>query len=198
MARLLIKTPDITPAEIHLAPGCNRLGREGDNEILVPHDSISRHHCEVWLTDEAVLVRDLGSHNGTFVEESRVEEAQIFTGQTLRVGDVQMVLAEAPARVSVPDLPMPEAPKEPAFLPDGRPCCFRHDALAATLQCGKCEKVFCGQCVRELRLAGGLPRRFCPECGGPCEPLAPVVQETKRGGWLNKLVDAFTKPSARK
>lgn len=198
MARLLVKNPDFSPAELFLTPGCNRVGREGENDFLLPHASVSHHHCEVWLTEEAVLVRDLGSRNGTFVDEARVEEAQLEAGQTLRLGDVEMVLAEAPARISVPDLPMPPPPREQTFMPDGTPCCHRHDGVAATGQCTKCAQVFCGQCVRELRVAGGTPRSFCPECGGACEKLVPVLQETRRSGWLGKIVDAFTKPKTHK
>jgi hypothetical protein len=198
MARLLIKTPHLPLAEITLSPGCNRLGREGENDVLVPHPSVSRQHCEVWLTEEAVLVRDLSSRNGTFVDEQRINEAEVLLGQTLRLGDVELILAEAPARISVPDLPMPAAAKEPCFMPDGSPCCFRHDGLAASLQCTKCLKAFCVPCVRQLRLAGGVPRRFCPECGGPCERLNPTIKEGKRAGWLGRLVDAFTKPTVRR
>lgn len=199
MARLLVKTtPQFALGEIFLNPGCNRFGREGENDVLVPHPSISRQHCEVWLTDEAVLVRDLSSRNGTFVDEQRVGEAQVFTGQTLRLGDVEMVLSEAPVRISVPDLPMPAAAKEHSYMPDGTPCCFHHDGIAASLQCTKCLNVFCATCVRQIRIAGGVPRRFCPECGGACERLTPTLEEEKRGGWLNKLVDAFTKPTTRR
>lgn len=197
MARLLVKNPDVTPAEILLTPGRNRLGREGENEFLVPHPSVSRHHCEVWLTDEAVLVRDLGSRNGTFVNDERVEEAQIFTGQTLRVGDVEMVLAEAPVKISVPELTVHVDHVEQTFMPDGAPCCLHHPGVEAKLRCTICEHPFCTECVRELRVAGGLPRRFCPDCGNACEPLIHVAAEAKRN-WLNKIVDAFTKSPARR
>ncbi len=203
MARLLVKNPDpagtAIPAEIHLTPGRNCLGREGENDFLVPHPSVSRHHCEVWLTEDAVLVRDLHSRNGTFVEDVRVEEAEILTGQTLRLGDVEMVVAEAPVHISVPPIHIPAAEPEPTFMPDGSPSCFNHPGVeVATLKCGKCERVFCNKCVRELRVAGGTPRRFCPECGGPCERLKPTIKETKRGGWLNKIVDVLMKPPPRR
>ena len=198
MARLLVKTPEVTPAEILLGPGRNRLGREGENEVLVSHPSISRQHCEVWLTEEAVFVRDLGSRNGTFVEGARVEEAQVFTGQTLRVGDVEMVLAEAPMRIVVPPIALPPPAKDQAYLPDGTPSCFHHDDIPASLECVKCHHLFCTTCVRELRVSGGVPRRFCVDCGGACEPFEPAVKEAKRGGWFNRIVDAFTKPASRK
>src|SRR5688572_25709713 len=147
MARLLIKTPQLSVDEILLNPGCNRLGREGENDVLVPHSSVSRQHCEVWLTEDAVLVRDLGSRNGTFVDEERVQEAQVLDGQTLQLGDVKMVLTGAPVRISVPNLPLPQKAKPQLFMPDGAPCCFHHDDLAASLECTKCHKAFCTSCV---------------------------------------------------
>ena len=111
----------------------------------------------------------------------------------LRMGDVELLLTHGPVRISVPELAVHQ-PKQQMFFDDGSPCCFRHDSVAARFQCSKCIKMFCGQCVRELRVAGGTPRRFCPECGGACERLAATVQEQKRSSWLNKIVHAFTKP----
>jgi hypothetical protein len=199
MARLQIRSHDISPGEVALAPGCNRIGREGENEILLPHDSVSRKHCEVWLMEDAVLVRDLQSRNGTFVNGERITEAEWLEGQTLRVGDIELVLADAPVRISVPDLPLPTQPKQQQFFEDGTPACLNHDAVAAIFHCtGKCGKMFCGECVRELRVAGGAPRRFCPECGGQCERLAPTARAAKRSSWLSKIKDAFTKSPPRR
>jgi len=196
MARLHIKTQEFSPGEV--APGCNYVGREGENEILLPHPSVSRRHCEVWLTEEAVLIRDLDSRNGTFIDGERVTEAQLLDGQILRVGDVELELSGAPVRISVPDLPLPMR-KEQTWMPDGTPCCFRHDGVASKYQCtGKCAQTFCSQCVRELRVAGGVPRRFCPECGAHCERLAATVREAKRPSWLNKIRDVLMKPPSRR
>lgn len=197
MARLLVRTAEFPLPEIHLKPGCNRLGREGENDFLVPHPSVSRQHCEVWLTDEALLVRDLKSRNGTFVNESPVTEAEILNNQVLRLGDIEFVVAEAPAHISVPDLPLPPPPPEQTYMPDGSPCCSIHAGIQAGVQCTNCQHVFCTTCVRELRVAGGLPRRFCPDCGGSCEPLAPVEHEKKRNWLLDKIVGAFTRPTRR-
>jgi hypothetical protein len=198
MARLHIDIPTgFEPEEIRLNPGCNRVGREGDVDILLAHPSVSRAHCELWLMDEVVMVRDLESRNGTFIEGERVQEAQILEGQRVRLGDVELRLVEAPARISVPDIPLPAQPKQQLYMEDGTPCCYRHDGLAALFQCGKCQRAFCGACVRELRVAGGTPRRFCPECGGACERLAPTAREQKRGSWLDKIVKAFTQPPRR-
>ncbi len=198
MARLFVKTRGVGLEEIQLNPGCNHVGRGDGADIFLSHDSVSHRHCEVWLTEDAVLVRDLNSRNGTFIDGDRVTEAQLLDGQTLRVGDIELELAGAPVRISVPDLPLGAQPKAQAFLDDGTPVCHRHEGVASGFQCAKCVRTFCGQCVRELRVAGGVPRRFCPECGGPCERLAPAVQQEQRASLFDKIVKAFTKPPAER
>jgi hypothetical protein len=198
MAFFRVITPGVTDEIIRLNPGCNRVGSKEDVEIILRHPSVSHPHCELWLTDDAVLVRDLDSQNGTFVEGERVGEAQILENQTVRLGEVELLLLEAPARVSVPEIPLPVQPKPQLYMEDGTPSCFHHDTIAAAFQCvGKCGHAFCGRCVRELRVTGGTPRRFCPDCGGPCERVVPSVREEKRASWLDKIKKAFTEPPRR-
>lgn len=48
------------------------LGRDTSRPFHLPHDDISRTHCEVRLDGDTVVVRDLGSKNGTFVDGVRV------------------------------------------------------------------------------------------------------------------------------
>ena len=197
MARLQIQMPESEPADYQLPPGCYRVGREGDKEILLPHHSVSRDHCEIWVMDDAVMVRDLESRNGTVIDGERVTEAPLLEGQTLHIGDVELLLTEGPARISVPDLPLPARPKQQLFMEDGTPCCLHHSGVAAKLQCTKCSKAFCASCVRELRVAGGMPRSFCPECGGSCGRVKSGDEGPKRATWLDKIRDAFTKPARR-
>jgi hypothetical protein len=197
MARLTIRNGDIGPGEVTLNPGCNVIGREGENDILLPHPSVSRRHCEVWLTDEAVLVRDLNSRNGTLIDGIAVSEGEIRAGQTLRVGDIELFLADAPVRISVPELQRMTV-KEQGYFDDGTPACFNHGELAAIYQCGKCQHCYCGKCVRELRVAGGVPRRFCPACGFQCERIVQDAAEEKRSGFFSKIMDALSRPPSRK
>lgn len=191
MARLRITSPAFEPAEWQLGPGRALIGREGQIDFIVPHPSVSRQHCELLVMDDALLVRDLGSRNGTFVNGERVQVSQVHTGQTLRLGEVDMFVEEAPVRITVPDVALPEQAKA-TFMPDGSPCCLHHPGVAARVQCSNCQQVFCSGCVRELRVAGGMPRRFCPDCGGYCDPIPANTVKAKRG-WLGRLKDVFTK-----
>src|SRR5271167_2243123 len=67
-----------------------RIGRALDNEIVVSHSSISRHHASIENSNGALVVRDLNSQNGTFVGNRRVTEpTRVNDGDIVRFGDAQ-------------------------------------------------------------------------------------------------------------
>jgi hypothetical protein len=116
--------------EFHLQPGVNTFGRLQTNRHAIDSASVSGRHCEVVWDDEAILVRDLGSTNGTFIDDRRIAESRLHHGQTLRLGSVDLVLrvageessppAPGPARLGTPPLarPMPTATApRPASFP---------------------------------------------------------------------------------
>ena len=65
------------------------VGRGDEAKFRVQKDSVSRRHCEFFLMDDAVFVRDLGSTNGTLVDGERIA-ASVATavppGTEIRVG----------------------------------------------------------------------------------------------------------------
>lgn len=64
------------------------LGRGHEASIPLPHPLVSRLHCEIVHQQGRLLVRDLGSLNGTFVGNQRVSEAELPSGELLTVGSV--------------------------------------------------------------------------------------------------------------
>jgi pSer/pThr/pTyr-binding forkhead associated (FHA) protein len=63
------------------------LGRALDNDIVVNHSSVSRHHAAIESQHGSTKVRDLQSQNGTFVSDRRVTEAYLSDGDSVRLGD---------------------------------------------------------------------------------------------------------------
>src|SRR6266852_6403629 len=63
------------------------LGRALDNDIVVNHASVSRHHASIEARNGAFRLRDLGSQNGTYVGAERVTEASIADGDKVKLGD---------------------------------------------------------------------------------------------------------------
>ncbi len=78
-----------------------RVGKAHDNDLVLPDDTVSRHHCELERASGGIVVRDLGSTNHTKVGRSAVREATIEPGVTLVVGDVELLLRSEPGRVQV-------------------------------------------------------------------------------------------------
>jgi DNA-binding winged helix-turn-helix (wHTH) protein len=67
------------------------LGREGDAVVPLPSASVSRRHAVVVMDGRSATVRDLGSKNGTFVDDVRVEGAiALRDGARVRLGSVEL------------------------------------------------------------------------------------------------------------
>ena len=64
------------------------IGRTNHCDLRVPLSSVSRKHCEVRVGDGRVLLRDLGSSNGTFHNSNRVTEVALTAGDEIVIGPV--------------------------------------------------------------------------------------------------------------
>jgi pSer/pThr/pTyr-binding forkhead associated (FHA) protein len=79
-----------------LAEGTSLVGRGRDAQIWINHDSVSRRHAEVAVSDGEVTVVDLGSRNGTCLNGQRIEgPAAIQSGDELQFGGVTATALEA-------------------------------------------------------------------------------------------------------
>ena len=85
------------------------VGRASSSDIPLFDPTISRRHAELACEHTAVHVRDLGSSNGTFVNDARVDAADVRPGDVLTFGKVQFRLAVITAPIEQPiitrDLP---------------------------------------------------------------------------------------------
>ncbi|HVA80758.1 MAG TPA: FHA domain-containing protein [Candidatus Binataceae bacterium] len=69
------------------------LGRGEDNDIVIPHASISRTHARLLKRNGGFELMDLNSTNGTFVEDQPVHgSAFLSSGSQVRLGDIKFVL----------------------------------------------------------------------------------------------------------
>jgi pSer/pThr/pTyr-binding forkhead associated (FHA) protein len=72
------------------------IGRVEDNAFPIPEASVSSHHCEILLRGSDIVLRDLNSTNGTFINGQQLTgEAVIKSGQIIRLGQVEMRLENA-------------------------------------------------------------------------------------------------------
>jgi hypothetical protein len=179
MPRLVFKSERAPVQSLDLRSGVVRLGRRHDNDFQIDDPTVSTVHCEIRVNGDTVVVRDLGSSNGTFINGESIREESLELGETLMLGEVEMVLEPTPVTVAIPQW---QEPKDdaPAALPDGSEACLNHPTTPAMQQCTHCQRVFCNACVHHLRRAGGKYLDLCPVCSHRCELLPGVLKSRKR------------------
>ena len=84
-----IRSAQEEPAEVVLKPGRSTIGRKADTDITISEESASRLHAELVLSPDAttLIVRDLGSTNGTYLNRERLTEPRrLSAGDEIRIG----------------------------------------------------------------------------------------------------------------
>jgi DNA segregation ATPase FtsK/SpoIIIE, S-DNA-T family len=77
-----------------LAPGATKtLGRAPRADFVLEAALVSRLHCRLTATDSAIDVVDLDSTNGTYINDQRVRNGTLASGDRLKVGRVEMTIA---------------------------------------------------------------------------------------------------------
>ena len=98
MAKLVVLSAGMTGRTHELKADKTTIGRVEDNSFQIAEASVSSHHCEVLLRGSDVVVRDLNSTNGTFINGEKVTESVIKPNQILRLGQIEIRLeTDAPA-----------------------------------------------------------------------------------------------------
>ena len=92
MPRLVVLSEGLTGRSHELKAEKTTIGRVEDNTFQIPDSSVSSHHCEVLLNGNEVVIRDLNSTNGTFINGQQVTEATLKPSQILRLGQVEVRL----------------------------------------------------------------------------------------------------------
>ena len=166
MAKLLLNSTGGQAQELHLQSGLIRVGRNSANDIQIEHPSVSSFHCEITCAGDALIVKDLGSTNGTFIESRAIQEGSLAHGQRLQLGLVEMILEAAEA-------PAPRAAAAPV------------QAITQAAQAPLAEKPRLA--VRLPQPAAAAPPSLLPEPEMPMEMAAPapppvVVAATEPGG----------------
>jgi len=86
--RLVVFREDGGSKEFALDPGKTIIGRREECDLRIPLPEISRQHALVIVSDGAVTLRDLGSVNGTYVNNTRITEEDLAPGDHIVIGPV--------------------------------------------------------------------------------------------------------------
>ncbi len=192
MHRLVVNPGTPQAWEIILKPGFNSIGRGQENDFTISHESVSNLHCQVIVDGDTVKIEDLGSMNGTFINDQPTREARLLPGQRIRLGEIGMQLesdaaAPAPAGIEQQTAAVSfssggaEQPGQvvwarwPSVAPstveeEKAVYCKNHYQNLAKYKCEKCKRYLCDLCINTRgSSAGGL--KFCKICGNECVPV---------------------------
>jgi adenylate cyclase len=145
------------------------VGRGVASDIAIYDPTISRRHAELTVTPDGVLVKDLGSSNGTCINGARVEEGRLQPEDTLTFGKVTF---------RVTTRTMPAGP-------------IQRPAIAA-------EGLHGGKIVRQLVVSGGGPPGITSRDGPPAGQLKLVADrgEARQAMKLQMLLEVSQKLSS--
>ncbi len=198
MARLIIKTEGFARQALELRMGLNRVGRDPECELHIPHDSVSSVHGELALTSDGVHLQDCDSTNGTFVNGEPISEAWLLAGQEVRFGQVELLVESTDTVVAIPEFDRCAPVRAAILLENGRTACPEHPEIAATFRCPKCKEHMCNACVHAIRLQGRPPHFLCRLCSTPVERID-AGPPKKRKGFFARLQETvklkFNRPA---
>jgi pSer/pThr/pTyr-binding forkhead associated (FHA) protein len=95
MSILVFQLGEGNELEAELAGDIVTLGRAGDNDIVIENAWISWHHARFERTGHSFRVVDLNSHNGILLNDTRITEAALSSGDVLTFGQLQVVFRDS-------------------------------------------------------------------------------------------------------
>lgn len=80
-----------------LRPGNTTVGRHPESGVFLDDVTVSRHHCRFVVSSDKMSVEDSGSTNGIYVNDQRVDRADLKAGDEVLVGRFHFVIAHGDA-----------------------------------------------------------------------------------------------------
>lgn len=103
---LIIDTPGHPRSIVPLTQAVITLGRQADNEIVLPAEGVSRHHARLQATALGWEIIDQGGINGTYLNDRRLradDPTPVTPGSRIRIGPYELILQGPEVAVHEPD-----------------------------------------------------------------------------------------------
>jgi pSer/pThr/pTyr-binding forkhead associated (FHA) protein len=116
MAVLVVKFEGSVLQNVPVLRGPITIGRAPDNSIAIDNVSISTHHARIEVQQGRLILSDLGSLNGTFVNSQRVKSTTLKDGDVISIGKHSIYVDEMD-RTELPHFGVPQPVKELVAVP---------------------------------------------------------------------------------
>jgi general secretion pathway protein A len=115
---LLVASDGRTVQEVPLRVGRLIVGRTADNDVQIDSRFVSRHHCQLIISENSCVIEDLNSTNGIYVKSNRVRRHYLNDGDVVLLGKHELIYvddrlqrARAPFTDTSPQVPERLAPR---------------------------------------------------------------------------------------
>jgi hypothetical protein len=95
MSRLVLKFENSSLKEVPLGTRPVTIGRAPDNDIQIDNLAVSNYHARVYSEAGSLVVEDLNSLNGSFLNDTRVERAMLKDGDNILIGKHEIFVDQA-------------------------------------------------------------------------------------------------------
>ena len=82
----------LNPPKFPVTTGIFIVGRSSGCELVVRHASVSRRHAEIQVLGDCVMIVDLKSRNGTYIDDERIDSGELAVGHKVTFGGVPFIL----------------------------------------------------------------------------------------------------------
>lgn len=129
MAKIIIKFNNEVIDHIDLKQGDMKIGRKPGCEIMIDNLAISGEHANIFTVGEDSFIQDMGSTNGTFINNKKITKHHLKNGDAVVIGKHTLVYLTESARAREPDdfaktviiSPAAREPMEPRPVPTPAP-----------------------------------------------------------------------------
>ena len=90
MPRLIILAKNSSVRQINIAGPVTTIGRADSNKVCLDSERVSRHHVAIEQVGERFVLTDMGSRNGTYVNNKKVRTLVLANGDAITLGDCQI------------------------------------------------------------------------------------------------------------
>jgi general secretion pathway protein A len=94
LGHLLVASDGRTVQEVPLKVGRLIVGRTTDNDVQIDSRFVSRHHCQLIITEHSCVIEDLNSTNGIYVKSNRVRRHYLNDGDVVLIGKHELIYVD--------------------------------------------------------------------------------------------------------
>jgi len=166
------------------------VGRASDNDVVVPHASVSAHHAELRQAGTAHRIVDLSSTNGTFVNGTRIQAQTLDDGDTVHLGPIALEYSNGRLQIKVHEPAQPAPPPQSAQAPAVPPVVEPPAEISK-----KSLSVLVGLAVAAAIAVAVVVATSGSEVEGPSSPETTFEAEGSDGSPSSDSVDLYQRPS---